>query len=81
MPKEPKAGAHSQLQGTGQVHCLLQSRWGLGPNSSAAAMKGWGEQQRGSAGWDPWTMPSPKDAGSPGRSQDTWEGVTTHLVA
>lgn len=35
----------------------------------------WGTAE-GSVGRDPWTMPSPEDTGTTGRTQDTWELVT-----
>lgn len=37
-------------------------------SSSAAAMQGLGQQERGSLGRDPWTTPSPEDTSSTGRT-------------
>ena len=78
MAKDPNARAPSQMQGTLQAsRTLLEQRLKGGgcPNSCAAAMEGLGEQQRRSAGRDPWTTPSPEDTATTSRAQDTWEVV------
>ena len=71
-----------RLKGTCQVHRILRSRalnMGELPTSSAAAIQGLGEQERGSLGRDPWTTPSPEDTVQ--RAGQPVKGVSTHLMA